>query len=198
MGKKYIIEQNDECNSEFKGIMVFGLTQEKQISVELIPEESLTPYTEDSAYAHGYTEAESKYREIRDELETQAYQKCLSDAWEAARKLQEIDMNTIHEIFGWVARKRDVFITYTASEVIEKIRQYEQKKQEFHVGDEFENGSGKRFVILKMDGAEIDRYIDEEGKTYCMSQKYKVMRKTGRHFPEIATVLEKMKEGKEQ
>ena len=74
----------------------------------------LTPYTEDSAYAHGYTEAESKYREIRDELEKQAYQrgykeaydtayadaeeiyesgkramyqKGLKDAWEAARKI---------------------------------------------------------------------------------------------------------------
>ena len=35
----------------------------------------LTPYTEDSAYAHGYTEAESKYREIRDELEKQAHQR---------------------------------------------------------------------------------------------------------------------------
>lgn len=75
---------------------------------------ALTPYTEDSAYAHGYTEAESKYREIRDELEKQAYQrgykeaydtayadaeeiyesgkramyqKGLKDAWEAARKI---------------------------------------------------------------------------------------------------------------
>ena len=74
----------------------------------------LTPYTKDSAYAHGYTEAESKYREIRDELEKQAYQrgyegaydtayadaegiyesgkramyqKGLKDAWEAARKI---------------------------------------------------------------------------------------------------------------
>ena len=37
MGKKYIIELLDDCPSEFKGIMVFGLTQEKQISVELIP-----------------------------------------------------------------------------------------------------------------------------------------------------------------
>jgi len=35
----------------------------------------LTPYTEDSAYAHGYTEAESKYRKIRDEMEKQAYQR---------------------------------------------------------------------------------------------------------------------------
>lgn len=68
MGKKYIIELLDDCQSEFKGIMVFGLTQEKQISVELIPEESLRPYTEpdmeqvrkeayQQGYEQGYTDA---------------------------------------------------------------------------------------------------------------------------------------------
>ena len=46
MGKKYIIELLDDCQSEFKGILTFGVTQEKQISIELIPEEDLTPYTE--------------------------------------------------------------------------------------------------------------------------------------------------------
>ena len=42
----------------------------------------LTPYTEDSAYAHGYTEAESKYREIRDEMEKQAYQRGYETGYE--------------------------------------------------------------------------------------------------------------------
>jgi hypothetical protein len=44
----------------------------------------LTPYTEDSAYAHGFTEAESKYREIRDELEKQAYQRGYKEAYDTA------------------------------------------------------------------------------------------------------------------
>ena len=72
MGKKYIIELLDECNSEFKGIMAFGLTQEKQISIELIPEESMTPYTEPEphaevtadAYQRGYEEGyKDRYNE---------------------------------------------------------------------------------------------------------------------------------------
>lgn len=46
MGKKYIIELLDDCPSEFKGIIVFGLTPEGQISAEPIPVEDLTPYTE--------------------------------------------------------------------------------------------------------------------------------------------------------
>ena len=154
----------------------------------------LTPYTEDSAYAHGYTEAESKYREIRDELEKQAYQRGLADAWEAARKICTnwvLPDSVLSEIFGMDKTIDDIMKESTAPEAIEKIRQYEQENL-FCVGDEFENESGKRFVIIKMDGTEIDRYIDEEGKTYCMIAKYKVIRKTGRHFPEIAAVLEKM------
>lgn len=83
-----------------------------------------------------------------------------------------------------------------AEKVRQKIRQpdFEQKQEEFHVGDEFENGAGQKFVVLKMYGKEIDRYIDGDGKTYVMDTKYSVMRKTGRSFPEIAVVLEKMRE----
>ena len=74
----------------------------------------------------------------------------------------------------------------------------QEKEEQFHVGDEFENESGKRFVIIKMNGNKIDRYVDEEGKTYCLFQEYRIMRKTGRHFPEISEVLRKMREGQEQ
>ena len=94
----------------------------------------LTPYTEDAAYAHGYTEAESKYREIRDELEKQAYQRGLADAWEAARKIGSNSMCSLKEMGfdfsqcavsdynpSWFVVKN-----YSASEAIEKIRQYRQ------------------------------------------------------------------------
>ena len=116
----------------------------------------LTPYTEDSAYAHGYTEAESKYREIRDELEKQAYQrgyeeaydtayadaeeiyesgkramyqKGLKDAWEAARKIAVMPDGKLEAIFG-TAYLTKIFTDYSASEAIERIRQYEQEKEE--------------------------------------------------------------------
>ena len=125
------------------------------------------------------------------------YEKGLDDAWEVARKisLAKIDggfsWESMNNMFGTDSPSK-IYKTFTASEAIEKIRQYEQEKR-FCVGDEFVNESGKRFVITKMDGTEIDRYMDWEGKTYCMIAKYKVIRKTGRHFPEIATVLEKMR-----
>ena len=190
----------------------------------------LAPYTEDSAYAHGYTEAESKYREIRDELEKQAYQrgyeesfdmayadaeeiyesgkramyqKGLKDAWEAARKicLEECDggmqISVIKDIFN-VSYYRDALRDYSASECIEKIRAYEQEKEEqIQVGDEVINTqTDARFIVTHM-------WVNNSGEKgvscfnygcSAFSTTLDLIRKTGRHFPEIAEVLAKMKE----
>jgi len=206
VGKKFIIELLDNCPSEFKGIIVFGLTPDGQISAKPIPVEDLTPYTEPDleqvkadAYNDGYKAGREAERVRQPDLERvrlEAEQLGLVRAWEAARKIIHMPegymLNIFPECYSAVCTALQVILKYDASEAIEKIRQYEQEKR-FCVGDEFENESGKRFVILKMDGTEIDRYIDKEGKTYCMIDKYEVMRKTGRHFPEIAAVLEKMR-----
>ena len=66
MGKKYFFELLDECESQFKGIMVFGLTPRNQISAEIIPEESLRPYTEpdmEQVREEGYEEGSSLWEE---------------------------------------------------------------------------------------------------------------------------------------
>lgn len=118
MGKKYIIELLDDCRSEFKGIMVFGLTQEKQISVELIPEESLRPYTEPDT---------------------------------------------------------------------ESIR---KKEEQIQVGDEVTTASGK--AVVTGVGPVHFEYVYADGSHGY--DEVKNVTKTGRHFPEIATVLQKMRE----
>ena len=93
----------------------------------------LTPYTEDAAYAHGYTEAEAKYREIRDKLEKDAYQRGLNDAWECARTIFCTSHGELERIFDLEEDDNGllwVYHEYTASEAIEKIRKYEQEKEE--------------------------------------------------------------------
>lgn len=177
----------------------------------------LTPYTEDSAYAHGYTEAESKYREIRDELEKQAYQrgyeeaydtayadaeeiyesgkrvmyqKGLKDAWEAARKIAVMPDGKLEAIFG-TSYLTEIFTDYSASECIEKIRAYEQEKEgQIQVGDEVEAAFGKATVTETTEKHVYYFYADG---SYGFDEKEHVT-KTGRHFPEIAEVLAKMKE----
>ena len=195
---KYVIESKFENTRCF--LEVACENREPYFFINRV--DSLTPYTEPDleqvrkeAYQKGYeTGYEDGYNEPG-KNQQEAYQRGLNDARDAAMKIENLSEAEKFEAFG----EYDMFHImrrYTAAEAIEKLKSYEQEKH-FHVGDEFENESGKRFVITKMDGTEIDRYIDEEGKTYCMIAKYKVMRKTGRHFSEIAAVLEKMREGQE-
>ena len=199
MGKKYIIELPE--NTHWIQWIMEG-TKDHHPYVDFKQVEDLTPYTEDSAYAHGYTEAESKYREIRDELEKDAYQRGLNDAWECARKFMS-------EVID--ARFRNNFMVellecdnamgamkvYSASEAVEKIRQYEQEQkqeeEQVQVGDEIEAVSGKAVVVYVDDIDEHKvRYVYSNG-VYAFNYIDKVA-KTGRHFPEIAEVLRKMKE----
>lgn len=132
MGKKYIIEMNDECNSEFKGIMVFGLTQEKQISVELIPEESMTPYTEpdlDAIRNEAYDKAFEDAEQVAESGKKAMYQKGLKDAWDTTRKICDMEWSKRNEVFGTYVYA-DIIALLSASECIEKIRQYEREKEE--------------------------------------------------------------------
>lgn len=219
MGKKYIIELESGTHIFVLGPegivhigepdVVYETVDGMQIGDAVI---NAKPYTEPDleqvrkdAYEEGYKtakiqcgiQAEKDMREVGE----RHYQRGLSDAWEVARKisLAKIDggfsWESMNNMFGTDSPSK-IYKTFTASEAIEKIRQYEQEQEnEFKVGDEFENEkSGKKFVVLKMNGKEIDRYIDADGKTYCMTVKYKEKRKTGRHFPEIAAVLKKMRE----
>lgn len=219
--KKYIIELPENTH----GIQwIMESTKDHHPYMDYKQVEDLTPYTEDSAYAHGYTEAESKYREIRDELEKQAYQrgyekaydtayadaeeiyesgkramyqKGLKDAWEAARKicLEEDDggipASAIKDIFN-VRNYRYAVKDYSASEAIEKIRQYEQKQEEIKVGDEVEAMAGNAVVIEVIDGGQTVRYMYPD--TITGRNKACNVTRTGRHFPQIAEVLQKMKE----
>jgi len=76
--------------------------------------ESCVPQDEE-AYGFGYHEG---------------FQQGLGLAWEAARKIWEYDLTTLREIFGEGIMRMDFFMRFTASEVIEEIRAYEQAQKE--------------------------------------------------------------------
>jgi hypothetical protein len=200
MGKKYIVEIGRLERLYKVSTSAKGMPNITWLSSKV----DLTPYTEPDleqvrkeAYEEGYKtakiqcgiQAEKDMREVG----KRHYQRGLNDAWDAAKKLWDLKGEMIKAFRKYSVF--DILNCYTAAEVIEKLKAHEQEKEqdEFHVGDEFENGAGKKFVVLKMDGKEIDRYIDGDGKTYVMDTKYSGIRKTGRHFPEIAAVLEKMR-----
>ena len=188
MGKKYIIELPE--NTHWIKWIMEG-TEDHHPYMDFKQVEDLTPYTEPDieqvrkeAYDQGYYIGYRRYL-------NKSYEDGIKGSWDAARKIIcEMDDEDRMKIFG--GDNLDYIFALSPTTVIKKLKAYEQE-QEYRVGDEFEIGDGQTFIVLKMDGKEIDRYIDGDGKTYVMKEKYRVMRKTGRHFPEIAAVLEKMR-----
>jgi len=145
----------------------------------------LTPYTEPDT------------EKVREE----AYEQGLSDAWETARKIaisEESGGLTCREMQRiFCTDETDEIFDMSASEAIEKIRQYEQEKEEqIQVGDEVRNiEKGWIAVVSNIDG-ECMTLMDATG---ALGDGYHVNRftKTGRRFPEIAAVLEKMRGGQD-
>lgn len=185
----YIVEL-EENETAYKTVNLKG--------APLIQLLGLTPYTEpdtSEAYQRGYEEAyDTAYADAEGIYESGKrvmYQKGLKDAWEAARTLWNTPNRK--EIFGHTTFNT-VLTTLTAQETIEKIQAYEQEKEkEIQVGDEIEAISGKAVVVYVDDVDEHKvRYVYSNG-VYAFDYIDKVT-KTGRHFPEIAEVLQKMKE----
>lgn len=161
----------------------------------------LTPYTEldldairKEAYAEGYKEG--MQLSIDDAKLKEEYRRGLNDAWEAARKIADIPYGEEEKVLGsdgW-----SFIVNHTASEAIEKIRQYEQEQEEIKVGDEvvFHHDDERPDTVIVVTYIGRDEFIDGmdgRGMQYAHNNPKK-WTKTGRHFSEIAEVLAKMKE----
>lgn len=172
MGKKYIIElEEPEMFDERK---FYTCTQIPWWALSEDIVENLTPYTAPDL----------------EQVRKEAYEKGLSDAWEAARKIWKYDTTTLKAIFGEGIMRMDWFMKFTASEAIEKLKAYEQEQEEIKVGDEIVAASGKAVVLRVLD---VNAYYVYKDATWGVMRCEELV-KTGRHFPEIAEVLQKMKE----
>ena len=119
------------------------------------------------------------------------------EAWEAARKIIHMPegdlLNIFTECYSAVCTALQVLLKYDASECIEKIQAYEQ--EEIKVGDEVELKCGVRPAIYMQGTKGSDEiYLLFNDGSCGVHSKSEIERKTGRHFHEIATVLEQMRE----
>lgn len=168
------------------------------------------PYTEPDLGALAKENFERGYRQRKaeDEKEIQeVYQRGLSDAWEAARKICAnwcISDDDLALIFGKGKTIDDIMREFTATEAIEKIRQYEQKQEEIKVGDVVRVKNAPEIEIWVTDISDEDggllsglalKKVDDNcdmGDTYANRNIYNFER-TGKHY-DVPTVLEKMRE----
>jgi hypothetical protein len=194
VGKKYIIELEDN-ESVYKTIIANGYPMIQVIVPAPYAEPDMEQVRKE-AYDKGYDDAaEEKYNDG------------LADAWECARKVSQVRKyggygDCLEEVFGRHRVPWDVF-DYSASECIEKIRQYEQKQEEqMQIGDEvirhykneFMEGDDAPSIFLSEEDGNF-RCLAFNGRSIMIAEYPKNQyRKTGRHFPEIAEVLQKMKE----
>lgn len=129
------------------------------------------------------------------------YQRGLNDAWEAARKiagapsLGGLTTHEVMELFG-TSLATEVMYMVTVDQAIEKLRTYEAKKkaeEEIKVGDEVEtdyNGNG----IIAQDLNNGWYAIMLKGLYRSSIHKSHIIKKTGRHFPQVAELLDAMEE----
>ena len=165
----------------------------------------LDPYTEpdldaisNEAYEKGVQDTKQHWVDApRSCAYKLGYENGLNDAWEAARTLWNTPNRK--EVFGHTGFIT-ALTTLTAQETMEKIRQYEQEKEELEIqgyfkkGEEVIDADGTKAVILRVSEDNYCQVYTEKG---CIKNwhihTYK-FHKTGRYFPEVAEVLRKMKE----
>ena len=188
MGKKYLLEIEENKDGSFAWSNFAPYTEP---DLEQVRKEGYQKGYE-TGYEDGYDEPGKNQQE--------AYQRGLADAWEAAKRIGS-DSRYGLEKMGFDFSRCDVadynpswFVVKncSASECIEKIRKYEQRQEEIQVGDEVFYGNTKGIVIRPEDSDRYASVFTAFGEH--ISAENKDLTKTGRHFPEIATVLEKMRE----
>ncbi|MCR5727215.1 MAG: hypothetical protein K6G24_07100 [Lachnospiraceae bacterium] len=129
--------------------------------------------------------------------------KGLDDAWECARKIVQREANGEENIVDERLDGYDTFMTYTAAECITRIKEYEEKQKqadsEVKVGDEVVDDCGIKSVVVT-DEITSDGCVSLLTNYYQTTQLYpiKKLRKTGRHFDQIAEVLEQLKEAQDE
>lgn len=129
------------------------------------------------------------------------YQRGLNDAWEAARKivgsipLGGLNTHELMDLFG-TSLVTEIVYMVTADQAIEKLRTYEAEKkaeEEIKVGDEVETDYTGNVIIAEKpkDGWYVT--IAKNFARYSIHESH-IIRKTGRHFPQVAELLDAMKE----
>lgn len=124
---------------------------------------------------------------------SKTYEDGLNDAWELARDIITLP-NSENKSLTWVRHNVfrtdalfDLIMNYSASEIIEKIKEYEEIK----VGDEVVNVKGKKSVVVQVEGLVIT-IVESDGIVGRWSKED--FQKTGRHYTQIEEVLNQIKD----
>ena len=176
--KKYVIEPAFEDMSIQK-IMQLGLDDNGRIT-------NWTDSIED------VEELNSDYiNENFGELQDEAYQAGLKDAWEAAQKIMDMPDPPYWDVF--CEYKDELFKKLSASEAIAKLKAYEDKRSDrIEVGDEVVTRGlipGNTFLVTKVTESSVYGISNDGSWNFYNKES---VTKTGKHY-DIASILEAMR-----
>ena len=196
---KYIIEFGDKPSYQDDNADFYPCKQIPWWSVSTTYIRKLAPLDKalNEAYQKGYDEAKLIYQNPNAESD---YQRGLDDAWETITTIAKMPDGERGKVFGdtWIA---NILNRNSLAEITEKLKANERQKAdaEIKVGDEVEAYSGRAVVF--------GTFIDKNGDEFCRywypnedrfdRNKTKKLKKTGRHFSQVAELLKVMKEGAE-
>lgn len=131
--------------------------------------------------------------------ESEAEQRGQEEAWEFAQKILAPPNNSdaltaedLADCYG-TDDAYDVICEMTYQEACEKYEAWKKEMEEIKIGDEIRNGGVYGIVTLvekKADGI-CYHVVGDDGYVWYLNDL--VTKKTGRHFPEVADLLEKMR-----
>lgn len=129
------------------------------------------------------------------EVTTLEYQCGLDDAWKAITKIAKMPDGERMMHFGevWIS---NILNTYSLEQIFTILEKNESKPDKIEVGDEVESlNTGCTYIIHEIDEKDVKGYNFKNRHT-CYGKKND-FKKTGRHFPQVAELLEAMKGGAE-
>ena len=113
----------------------------------------------------------------------QAFNQGTEAAWELVRKIFDMEINDIEDIFikedAWDLGT--VLNNYTYQEAAAKVAEWERQKEEIKAGDVFEFTSGGKAVVMKVyEDGEVALFFPDGG---CgIYEPHESWHKTGRHI----------------
>lgn len=124
------------------------------------------------------------------------YEKGLNDGrnevWELAKKLYEMKIEQLQEVFGAFETELEVMNYLTPQEALAKLEVYEKEQNEIKVGDVVTVCGEKGIVVGYLCGLEeYEVWMDGYGRPQRICKNE--IKKTGKHI-DIQSILEQIKE----
>lgn len=170
---KYIIETDDENPVELNGQELYRVKGFPWMALSDNDLDKLEP-VEDGFPAH-----------------VAGYSAGVRDAVEAARKIEKMDEDAAVRCFGVVSGR--VLTEVEPLDIVRMLKEYEQDT-EIRVGDEVDVGreTKMRAVVTGVEGP--TKYVLwKDGRTGVADSRFAKITRTGRHFGQIAKVLDEVR-----